>query len=115
VLTEEPPKGSKVPAIIVSSMTGVAAIGLVVSYLRYQKAARMVMDYSWQLTVDPDEYAKHVDERKKWSNLSIGFGVAAIAGTGVSLFLWNRNQSTRSFSVQPTNNKGAALSFGGSF
>ena len=115
VLTEEPPKGSKVPPLVASGVTVGVAIAFVASYVQYQKAARNVADHQWKLTVDPVEYLKDVDERKKWSNLSIGFGAATIVGVGVSLFLWNRNQSPRSFSVQPTNNKGAALSYGGSF
>lgn len=116
VLEEEPPvKRSKIPPIIVTGVTGGLAIAFVLSYMQYRKENQKVIDSSWQLTLDKESYDRAVAERSRWSNISIGLAAATLVSGGVSLFLWNRSQTKRSFSVQPTNNRGAALSFGGSF
>jgi hypothetical protein len=115
-LTEEPPpQRSKIPPIIATGVTAGLVVGFVVSYMKYNKNARKVIDSNWQLTVDPEGYNKAVAERDRWSKISIGFAAASLVSGGVSLFLWNRTQTKRSFSVQATNNNGAAISYGGAF
>jgi hypothetical protein len=112
---EEPPKRSKIPPIIMTGVTVGLVVGFVASYMKYNRNARKVVDSDWQLTVDHEAYNKAVANVDRWSKISIGFAAASLVSGGVSLFLWNRTQTKRSFSVQATNNNGAAISYGGAF
>ena len=113
VVDEGPPR-SRVPEYVGTAVTGAVIVGWVASYMTFRKYSQRVEDHSWQLTVDPEEYRKHESRRDKWAKISLAMTGAVVVSTGVTLFLWNRNQSRRSFSVQPTGD-GAQLSFGGSF
>jgi hypothetical protein len=109
------PPPSKVPQIISTAVTGGLMIGLLASYLKFEKYSEAVQDHAWQLTVDPDAYKEHTRARDKWAKISLVMTGAVVLSSGVTLFMWNRNQSRRSFSVQPTGSGGASASFGMSF
>ena len=115
-LTEDPVvKRSKVPAIVATGVTGGLVVGFVLSYMRYRNVARKLADPSWRTSVDVETYADGVQERESWKRVTIGFAAASLLSSGASVLLWHRNDTKRSFSVQPTNSGGAAMSYGGSF
>ena len=112
----EGPPPSRAPQYIATAITGGVIVGWLLSYRNYERAFDRVQDNSALLSVDPQAYAKLERDRNKWAKISVVMTGAFIISTGVTVFLWNRNQSRRSFSVQPTNDgSGASLSFGGTF
>jgi hypothetical protein len=114
--TEEPTvKHSKVPPIVATSITGGLVVGFVLSYMRYRDEAKKLSDPAWRTSHDLAAYTDGVERRESWKKVTIGFAVASLLSGGASVLLWNRAQTSRSFSVQATNNNGAALSYGGSF
>jgi hypothetical protein len=99
--------GSRVPSIVSTSITAGFAIALVASYRQY-------LHYATAEPGDPVTYHENVAARDKWAKVSLVLSGAVVVSSGVTLFLWNRHQSKRSFSVQPTT-AGATASFGLSF
>jgi hypothetical protein len=108
-------KPSKIPPIIATSITGGLVVGFVLSYMRYRDEAKTLSDPDWRTSHDLEAYTDGVSRRESWKKVTIGFAVASLLSGGASVLLWNRAQTSRSFSVQATNNNGAALSYGGSF
>jgi hypothetical protein len=66
MMVEETKPGSKIPTIIGASITGVIAVGAIVSYFKYAAAVDRVADQSWQATIDPENYARLTQDRDKW-------------------------------------------------
>jgi hypothetical protein len=83
--------------------------------MRYRDEAKKLSDPDWRTSHDAEAYTEGVERREGWKKVTIGFAVASLLSSGASVLLWNRAQTSRSFSVQATNNNGAALSYGGSF
>ena len=110
-LVEVKHRRSRAPEIVSLSITGGFAIATVLSVIQYQKYAERVSNQSWQLSSNPEVYQRNLDGRERWKNLSLAMSGALVVSAGVSLFLWNRNQPTSSFSVQPTGDGGASASF----
>jgi hypothetical protein len=114
-LSEVVEPGSPVPGIVSTAVTATVYLALTTSFLKYRRHSESVRDNNWKLTVDADAYYAQTAVRDKWAKISVVLAGAAIVSTGVTLFMWNRNQSKRSFSVQPTSASGASASFGMSF
>ena len=116
MIVEETVRGSRVPTIAAASVTGMLAVAAIVSYFKFQAAADRVAEYSWKATIDPEAYARDTANRDKWGARALGFTAAAIIGSGATLLIWHRNQSKRSFSVQPSSSgQGASAVFSASF
>ena len=101
------PPGSRVPPLVATAITGGLAIALVGGYQRY-------IHYATADTNDPQTHRDNVAARDRWAKASIVLSGAVVVSGGVTLFLWNRHQSKRSFSVQPASS-GATASFGMAF
>jgi hypothetical protein len=114
-VVEGPPR-SPVPKYVSAAVTGGLLVGWFLSYRKFESSTDRLQDKAALLTTDPSAYRELTAERSKWVKITIAMTGAVIVSTGVTLFLWNRNQSRRSFSVQPTGDGGgAAFSFGGTF
>ena len=107
--------GSKVPSIVSTGIAASLTIALIVSYRRYVQHASAVEYHPYKPTIPAEEYFAEIRARDKWAKISVALSAAVAVSGGITLFLWNRNQSKRSFSVQPTTGAGASASLGMSF
>ncbi|MBX3155415.1 MAG: carboxypeptidase regulatory-like domain-containing protein [Deltaproteobacteria bacterium] len=107
------PRGSRVPELIAGSVTAVFGVGLVVSFVQYDRYSDKVgVGFtSSHAGMQDGNYAGKMD---KWRTAMFASAGAFVVSGAVTAFLWSRGQTKEYFSVQPTNG-GGALSFGRSF
>ena len=106
------PRGSRLPEITATAVTGVIVVGFVTSYFQWNKYSERTASTSVLLTAEQRAY--DIEQRDKWEGRLIYFGGAALLSGAVTAFLWSRGQSYEEFSVQPTKG-GATVSLGKSF
>lgn len=112
MIVEQRVPGSRVPGYVGLGVTGALIAATTVAYLKFDAAEDRVIDNGYLLTTDPEAYDRIRADRTRWGKLTLGLSAATILATGVTLFIWNRNQSQSSFSVQPTaSSDGAGASF----
>lgn len=112
MIVEQRTPGSRVPGYIGLGVTGGLFVATAATYLKFNSAENKLIDNDWMLLTDPEAYQHLRDERSKWGKLTLGLSAATIIATGVTLFIWNRNQPQSSFSVQPTaSSDGAGAAF----
>jgi hypothetical protein len=107
------PPRSKTPAIVATAVTGAVAIGGVGAYLR---ARKLVDEAETFQGTDEVAFEQKTDKARTWLWISRGLGAVAIAGAGVSGYLWYRatRSTTTTVEVAPTGN-GASVTVGGRF
>jgi hypothetical protein len=113
------PARSRLPAWIATGVTGALAVGLVVSYVGYDKYSSRTS--SNVLATEPSDIRAEDQKREiqtlaTWRHRMFGFAAAAVVSGAVTAFMWGRAQTRESFSVQPTaKGTGATVSWGRSF
>jgi hypothetical protein len=110
---ERRPRGSRLPELTATAVTGVILVGLVTSYIQYDKYLDRASSNHLRIE-NIDEGLRNKEQMVKWSNRMMYFGGAAIVSGAVTAFLWSRGQTREEFSVQPTKG-GATVSLGKSF
>lgn len=102
LVADTTPPGSPIPGYVGAGVTAALAIATVYGFYQYDKYQSRVEDAPWQALTDPEQYADDGRRRTRWGKITLGLSTATILSAGVTLLVWNRNQSKRSFSVQPS-------------
>jgi len=105
------PRRSRTPAWISTGVTGVIALGLVYSYLQYDKYSDRT---SRGFTAGDLTHDQAVERLTFWNRTMFEFAGATVISGAVTAFMWGRSQTRESFSVQPTKG-GGTLSYGRAF
>ncbi|HLL20974.1 MAG TPA: carboxypeptidase-like regulatory domain-containing protein [Kofleriaceae bacterium] len=108
------PPPSRVPNIIMTSVTGTLLVATVFAYYQHDKYQGRIGNNATELLVEAD-FTSHQRSRARWEKAMIGLSAATLLSGAATMFLWNRGQSSRSFSVQPTPDKGASAAFSMTF
>jgi hypothetical protein len=117
-LPAEPPPSviqSRIPEIVATVVTLGLAGAMVVSIERWDEAQDRRRAAQWEHRT-PEEHQANIDAAVRWRNRSWALIGGTFASTAITAFLWARHQTTKDFSVQPTDDgTGASVSFGGRF
>jgi hypothetical protein len=108
------PRRSRLPALIATGVTSALAIGLVASYVQYDKYSSRRFDQSIATLELLEERQRNLAHVETWNHRMFAFAGAVVVSGGVTAFLWGRSQTRESFSVQPAKG-GGAVSYGRSF
>jgi hypothetical protein len=105
------PRRSRVPALIATGVTGALAVGVAISYMKYDKYGNRTASGA---AADDLAHDQATGKLELWNRRMLQLAGATVISGAVTAFLWGRSQTRESFSVQPSRG-GATLSFGRAF
>jgi hypothetical protein len=105
------PRRSRIPPLIATGVTGLLAVGVAISYLKYDKYGDRT---ATGFTAGDAEHDQATGKLELWNRRMLKLAGATLVSGAVTAFLWGRSQTRESFSVQPAHG-GATLSFGRAF